>query len=65
MTTYEEYRQLRRDCGYSDEYGFMVEKVWDGCTPESQEDMLIQYRGPAAEARAARAQLGPKWGVWS
>lgn len=62
MTTYEEYRQLRRDCGFDDDFG-MVEKVWNGCTPEAQENMLDQLRAGAAEVRAFVAER-PGWAAW-
>lgn len=56
-TTYEQYRQLRIECGYEDEFA-MVADVWNGCEPDAQEDMLQQLRAGAARRAAELAQFG-------
>jgi hypothetical protein len=63
VTTYEEYRQLRKDCGY-DEHAEMVEEVWNGCDAESQQNMLQQYRDMADRRAVERAAFPPGWGAW-
>lgn len=60
-TTYEEYRRLRREIGYLDELA-MDQSVWEGCTPESQENMLAQFRPYAAQAVAFEKIHGVPWG---
>ena len=58
MSTYEEYRQLRRECGYCDDYGFLHETVWEACEPAAQENMLGQLRAVAAELQAELDKFG-------
>lgn len=58
MSTYDQYRQLRRECGYDDDHGYLHEKVWDGCEPAAQEDMLAQLRAGAAQRAQGLAKFG-------
>lgn len=48
--TYAEYCQLRLQCGFHPDLA-MIRSVWEGCDAEAQENMLNQFRAPAA-ARA-------------
>jgi hypothetical protein len=57
VTTYEEYRQLRRDIGYPEENA-INEFVWNDCHLESQENMLGQLRPHAAAARERHQAYG-------
>lgn len=60
MTTYEEYIELRHQIGYPADNAMCAE-VWNGCTPESQENMLAQLR-PTAQAEQERfARHGMVW----
>ena len=44
--TYAEYQWLRLECGYDADLA-MLRKVWEGCDPEAQENMLEQLRAGA------------------
>jgi hypothetical protein len=57
VTTYDQYRQLRIECGYDDEFA-MIPDVWNGCEPAAQEDMLRQLREGAARRVAELAKFG-------
>ena len=62
MTTYEEYRRLRVECGYDSEHGYFTEQVWNGCNAAAQEDMLQQYRIAADERNAELSKYcGDHW----
>lgn len=57
MTTYEEYRQLRRDIGFPEETA-IFESVWNGCELDMQRSMVDQLRPAAEQARARRDAYG-------
>lgn len=58
MSSYEQYLLLRVQCGFDAEHGAMIEKVWAGCEPDSQENMLQQLRADARERHAALDKFG-------
>ena len=59
-STYEEYCWLRLQFGY-DPDGAMFAVVWNGCTPESQENMLEQLRRPLQHANRYVETHGEAW----
>lgn len=57
MSTYEDYRRLRVECGYDDELRF-AEHVWNGCPAAAQENMLQQLRDGARQRQVALDRFG-------
>jgi hypothetical protein len=59
MTAYEEYVKLHKALGYSSP-GF-AHPVWNGCTPEAQENMLGQLRAALGEKDRYVERHGEVW----
>jgi hypothetical protein len=57
---FKEYVQLREALGYHKDDGITLE-VWSGCEPESQENMLDQFRQTAKYALDRAAAYGDAW----
>lgn len=60
---YQLMRQLRRDCGWDDEFA-MVEAVWNNMDPEGRDSAIEQYTAGAAEFKAAAAGLASRGLAW-
>lgn len=58
--TYAEYKWLRVELGLYPEGG-MIRKVWEGCEPDAQENMLEQLRKSARYANRYVATHGEAW----
>jgi hypothetical protein len=58
ITTYQQYLQLRIECGYPEASGAINEEIWNGCEADAQEEMLNQLRRAAARLRQHQEQSG-------
>ena len=58
LSTYQQYLQLRVECGYPQGSDAINEEIWDGCDADAQEEMLNQLRRAAARLRQHLEQSG-------